>query len=73
MNLPMRPFLLASVVGRAARFMAVGLLIYLFGESVREFIDANFELLTVAAGAGMLALAAAWVVYNRTRGRRVAE
>ena len=65
MNLRMRSFLLASIVGRSARIMTVGVLIYVFGESVREFIDQNFELLTVGAGAGMLAVAAAWVVYRR--------
>ena len=70
MNLPMRPFLLASLVGRSARIMTVGVLIYIFGESVREFIDHNFELLTVGAGAGMLAVAAAWVVYSRVRAAR---
>lgn len=70
MNLRMRPFLLASLVGRSIRIMTVGVLIYLFGESVREFIDHNFELLTVGAGAGMVAMAAVWVVYNRTLGRR---
>lgn len=69
MNLRMRPFLLASLVGRSIRIMTVGVLIYLFGESVRDFIDHNFELLTVAAGAGMVAMAAAWVVYRRWSAR----
>ena len=72
MNLRMRSFLLASLVGRSARIMTVGVLIYVFGESVREFIDHNFELLTVGAGLGMVGLGVAWVVYSRMRARRVA-
>ena len=67
MNLPMRPFLLASVIGRAARFMAVGILIYLFGESVRDFIDHNFELLTVGAMVLMIVMAVAYFVVRRTK------
>ena len=73
MNLRMRPFLLASLVGRSARIMTVGVLIYLFGESVRDFIDHNFELLTVAAGAGMVGVAAAYLVFRRMRGRTPLE
>ena len=73
MNLPMRPFLLASAVGRSARIMTVGVLIYVFGESVREFIDHNFELLTVVAMGMMIAFAVAYLVFRRIRGRTPLE
>ena len=73
MNLRMRSFLLASAVGRSARIMTVGVLIYVFGESVREFIDHNFELLTVGAMGMMIAFAVAYLVFRRIRGRTPLE
>ncbi len=62
LDLPIRPFLLASLVGRGARFLTLGVLIYLFGESIREFIEGNFELLTIAGGAAVIALLAAYLI-----------
>ena len=38
MNLPIRPFLLASLIGRGARFVTIGVLVFLFGEEIQEFI-----------------------------------
>jgi membrane protein YqaA with SNARE-associated domain len=40
-------FLLASIVSRSARFFLVGTLIYLYGESIREFIEKYLNLLTI--------------------------
>jgi len=40
-------FVLASVVGRSARFFLVAALIYKFGEPVREFIERYFNLLAL--------------------------
>ncbi len=44
-NLPI--FLIASLLSRGARFFAVGILIWYFGEAIREFIDRNLNLLAV--------------------------
>jgi membrane protein YqaA with SNARE-associated domain len=44
-NFPM--FMVASIIGRAARFFLVAGLIYLFGEKIRDFIDARFNILSV--------------------------
>lgn len=46
MNIPL--FLLASAVGRSARFFLVGALIFFFGPAVKTWIDRWFGLLTVA-------------------------
>ena len=73
MNLRMRPFLLASLVGRSIRIMTVGVLIYIFGESVREFIDHNFELLTVGAMGMMIVMVLAYLVFRRMRFRTPLE
>lgn len=44
-NFPM--FMLASVVGRSARFFLVATLIYFFGKPIRGFIEKRFNTLTV--------------------------
>lgn len=40
-------FMIASVVGRSARFFLVAGLIYLFGEPIRDFIDRRFNFCTI--------------------------
>ena len=67
MDLPIRPFMLASLIGRGARFLTIGVLIYLFGEPIQDFIDQQFELLTVAVAVGLVVLLVAYLVYMRVR------
>ncbi len=71
LNLPLRTFLLASLAGRGARFVTIGVLIYIFGESIRDFIEGNFELLTIAAGVVVIALLVGYLVYRRTQTSRI--
>ncbi|MBL7147539.1 MAG: DedA family protein [Nanoarchaeota archaeon] len=40
-------FMVASVVGRSARFFLVATLLYFFGPKMKEFIDKYFNLLTI--------------------------
>ena len=40
-------FMLASLIGRGARFFAVGLLIALFGEPIKDFIDQYLDILFI--------------------------
>ncbi len=40
-------FIMASIVGRGLRFFAVGLLIFIFGEKIKTFIDKYFNLVTI--------------------------
>jgi membrane protein YqaA with SNARE-associated domain len=42
-----RPFIVASIIGRGARFFLLGGLIFFFGRSIQQFIEERFELLTV--------------------------
>ena len=51
-NFPM--FLIASTVGRSARFFLVSFLLYHFGEPIKDFIDKRFNLLTVVAALVLL-------------------
>ncbi len=48
-GLPLAIFIPASIIGRGARFMAEGVLVRWYGDSIRDFIDRWFGLLTVAA------------------------
>lgn len=48
-NFPM--FVIATVVGRSARFFLVGYLLHRFGEPIQTVIDKYFNLLTLVAGA----------------------
>jgi len=47
MQMQLLPFLLASAIGRSARFFLVSALIFVFGEPIRRFIDRYFNLLSV--------------------------
>ncbi len=40
-------FMMASILGRSFRFFAVGTLIFLFGERIKNFIDKYFNLLSI--------------------------
>ena len=70
MNLPLRPFLLASLIGRGARFMTIGVLVFLFGEEIQEFIEGNFEFLTIVAGVGLVVVVGGWLGYRGWVGRK---
>ena len=64
LDLRIRNFLIASLIGRGARFMTIGVLIFIFGESIRDFIDNNFEIITIAAGVGLAVVVAGYVGYR---------
>lgn len=43
-------FMIASVLGRSTRFFSLAVLIYIFGEKIKTFIDKYFNILTVVFG-----------------------
>ena len=47
-NINFMVFVIASLVSRSARFFLVGGLIYVFGTSIRDFIDKYFNILVTA-------------------------
>ncbi len=47
-NMDIVPFIIASVVGRGARFFLVAILLWKFGEPIRAFIEKRLGLLTLA-------------------------
>ena len=70
LDLDRRSFALASLVGRGARFLAIGVLVMLFGEEIEGFVTGNFEMLTIAGGVAVVALLVAWRLIHRMRSRR---
>jgi len=51
------PFLIASAIGRGARFFLEGALVYFLGEGAIAFLGRNFEVVTIGLTAIVLALA----------------
>ena len=70
LDLDRRSFALASLVGRGARFLTIGVLVMLFGEEIEGFVTGNFEMLTIAGGVAVVALLVAWRLIHRMRSRR---
>ena len=62
-----RKFIIASAIGRGARFGAIGVLVFMFGEEIEAFLSENFELLTVGIAVVALVLATGWYIVHRRR------
>ena len=62
-----RKFIIASAIGRGARFGTIGVLVFLFGEEIEAFLSENFELLTVGVTVVAAALGAGWYIFHRRR------
>lgn len=67
-----KTFIIASAIGRGARFLLLGALIALFGESIQEFIETRFELVTVVASA-LLIVSLIVLLYFSRRKRRTGD
>ena len=72
LELDMRSFIIASLIGRGVRFFTLGGLLYVYGDSIEDFIGENFDIITVGTAAALLvALAILFVVVRRGRARNV--
>ena len=63
-------FTLACLAGRGARFFLQGVLIFIYGESIRRFLEDNFELVTISVGAVAVLAVAIVVLVAQVRRRR---
>lgn len=54
----LKRFVIASVIGRGARFYAEGVLIMLWGEEILAFIDSNLQAITLAIAVVVIAVVA---------------
>lgn len=46
-NLNFKRFVLASILGRGGRFFLVGILIFIFGPAIRDFLNSYFEAVVI--------------------------
>ena len=67
LDLDRRTFMIASLVGRGARFITIGVLLFFFGEEAKSFIGDNFEVLSAVVAAALIAGAIAVGVAHRRR------
>lgn len=65
-RLDLRRFILASAIGRGARFFAETIIIMIWGEQILDILLDNFEVMTLAIAAVIIAVV---VVYKKMRGR----
>lgn len=47
-NLNFKRFVVASILGRGSRFFLIGILIFVFGPAIRDFLNSYFELVIIA-------------------------
>ena len=69
LNLELKKFVLASIIGRGFRFLFTGILLYIYGEEVKLFIEGNFQLAMIlsAVVAILVALAAGLIIKYKAR------
>lgn len=54
LDMERRSFIIASIIGRGARFITIGVLVMLYGDRIEYFIGDNFELITIGVGAALI-------------------
>ena len=70
MEMRLRPFIVASLIGRGARMFLWAILILFFGEAALELIESRGLLIGVLGGAAVVAAFALYLLYIRIRRRR---
>jgi undecaprenyl-diphosphatase len=71
LELNLRSFIVASLIGRGARFFLIGGLIFFFGAPIQEFIESRLEIVTIVASVALLAaLLVVWLVARLRRDKK---
>ena len=68
LGLDRKTFLIASLIGRGARFFALGILIFIMGEDIKMFLDNHFQTLTIAVGVTVIIAIVIIAVFYARRG-----
>ena len=71
MEMRLRPFIIASLIGRGSRMFLWAILILLFGEAALELIESRGLLIGALSGAAIIAAFILYLLYARIRRRRV--
>ena len=69
MRMDLKGFVLASAVGRGARFVALAALVMVFGDPIADLVGSNFEVITLGVAALAIVAGVAWVLWRRRPGR----
>ena len=72
LHLDRRQFIIASLIGRGARYVSIGALVFVFGEEMESFIADYFGIITIAAGVALIAAVVLWGLLRRRRKKAVA-
>ncbi len=67
LNLELKKFIFASVIGRGFRFLFTGALLYLYGEEIRSFIEDHFGLLMILSVLAAILAALCAVLFVKYR------
>ena len=70
MEMRLKPFIIASLIGRGARMFLWAVLILLFGETALELIESRGLLIGALSGAAIVAAFILYLLYIRIRRRR---
>jgi len=70
MEMRMKPFIVASLIGRGARMFLWAFLVLLFGEAALELIESRGLLIGALGGAAIVAAFVLYLLYVRIRRRR---
>ena len=73
LQLNMKKFLIASLIGRGGRFITLGVLIAIFGDDIRGFLENEFQTITILGGAFLVfTLVAIWAyVWLKSRNTQI--
>lgn len=73
MDMPLRPFIIASVIGRGARMFIWAALAMAFGEDLVDLVETQGALLSIAFGIAVIAAFALYLIVMRLRRRSAAK
>jgi undecaprenyl-diphosphatase len=66
-EMDIKRFVVASIIGRGARFISLAVLVMLFGDSVVNLVGSNFEMITVGIVLLIVILVGLWAILERRR------
>ena len=67
LNMPQIPFIVASLIGRGARMFLIGILIFVFGEAIQDFLESRLEAVMIASSVFLIAAIMLSLLIMRSR------